>query len=191
MHRKSISSAVVALQISLSNPLTIPVTFRLETRGPFAINSTPSKKRLPVRKKGLGLGYQTGTATGALAATGNTEDSMLDYSRISDVATKHAAFDDDNGNPHAFDPSESTLKNSSKKAADGGGRMPGSGGSGNSAKRRGDGGASTSLSKSVKLLPGRNLQLELVFLPSKASGDVSAALQSSFTPGSEVYKHDV
>lgn len=39
---------------------------------------------------------------------------------------------------------------------------------------------------SATLLPGQNLALEMVFLPSKGAGVLPRALESSFIQGSEV-----
>lgn len=107
-------------QISLGNTLTIPVSFRAETLGPFAINPAPSKKRL--------------------AKHGSSAAGKMDP-----TATKRA-------------------------------------------RKRGQMAETAVASKLVTLLPGQTLQLELVFLPARASNEMAAAIHSSFAPGSEVMR---
>ena len=160
-------------QISLSNPLTIPVSFRVGTNGPFAINPTPSKKRLHNGKRAAqkcfgGGGGGVGTDSGTEIPGGNP----VNHHRGGGVV--------------------------------GAGRSP--------KRRRAAGGHTTGVSDAmgtaaaaaptpvsprptktqrhegrevVLLLPGQNLQLELVFMPSR-SPEMSESLASSFSPGTEV-----
>eukprot|EP00903_Cladosiphon_okamuranus_P011029 g10416.t1 len=148
-------------QISLSNPLTIPVSFRVDTHGPFAINPTPSKKRL---HKGRGNDQRCFDTSGGI---------------------------------------DSQRREGSNRGPPGdGGRSP---------KRRRAGGGDTTVSSGVTgtpaaatalptrrsankhqrqegqevvLLPEQNLQLELVFMPSR-SPEMTESLVSSFSPGTE------
>lgn len=55
------------------------------------------------------------------------------------------------------------------------------------ARRKRDGRcAAPDARRTEKLLPGQKYQMELVFMPARASAEMAEALQSSFCPGSEV-----
>lgn len=153
-------------QISLSNPLTIPVSFRLETCGPFAINPTPSKKRLHNGKKTAQRCF-SGADGGAKCPDGNQHShhrgapegggSSPKCRRA--AATRDRAVEDSGA-------ADAVAAGVPKPAT----RRP--------AKHQQQG-------QEVVLLPGRNLQLELVFMPSR-SPEMSESLVSSFSPGREV-----
>eukprot|EP00752_Nemacystus_decipiens_P011479 g10191.t1 len=147
-------------QISLSNPLTIPVSFRVDTHGPFAINPAPSRKRLHNGKsathKYCGGGSSTDSGTesryrGGLVGVGRSPKRRR-------AAGGHAAdVSDATGTTVAAAPAPVSRKPAKNHRREG---------------------------REEVLLPGQNLQLELVFMPSR-SPEMSESLVSSFSPGTE------
>lgn len=243
-------------QISLSNPLTVAVSFVVQTRGPFAINPSPTKKRL---RSGVGDGSggggsknstggkstmvvaqsasspcrdsdatlaahkRTATATAAAVTSGASGAGARAGARAGagrgpgegpGVATAPVYTTPQPSRGHKTASTE-TKTNATEVGAVGAQRQTGAlvggrgaetsqpdqargggteGGRGGGTGRRRGGGrgvASASQQQAVKLLPGQNYQMELVFLPATASEDIEEALQSSFCPGSEVRRTTV
>lgn len=158
------------VQISLSNPLTIPVTFRVDTNGPFAINPAPSKKRLHSGKSaaqacpGGGGGPDSGTERRERSQSSHHGGGDLAGAGRSPKRRRAAGG-------HAADVSGATGTAAAAAAPTPVSRRP-------TKNRRQEG-------REVVLLPGQNLQLELVFMPSR-SPEMSESLVSSFSPGTEV-----
>lgn len=160
------------VQISLSNPLTIPVSFRVETHGPFAINPTPSKKRLHNGKNAAQRCFGGGSGDGG---------------------AERREGDEQNHHQGALGGGGRSPKR--RRAAAGGRTADNSGAAGAAAAAPVSTPASRRSTKrhhhhrqqdqAVLLLPGQNLQLELVFMPSR-SPEMSESLASSFSPGTEV-----
>lgn len=190
------------LQISLSNPLTIPVSFHVETEGPFAINPSPSKKRLSrvspsAAKYGVNSpGYNNNnnnvvkTATGG-GATNPAPHNAATNDNNNDITTNTTTL----GNARRPSCRENKNRRGTASVETGTApvvecgelrvnNQPGEG----TRQRRGNNRTRNTSTRLVKLLPGQNLQLEVVFLPATASAAHGTAgiLQSSFAPGSEV-----
>lgn len=217
----------MALQISLSNPLTVAVSFVVQTRGPFAINPSPTKKRLRAgaadnsRGDNSAGGMSTVLCQGVSPAPGGSGGNLANHQWTSAAATTGAAAEAGRtaaettaaGTAPAYTTPQSSrhqqqhsptekIKNENATADTstvsrrrgvalghkGGqsqhGRCSGSGGT--TGRNRGGRGAALASQRTVKLLPGQNYQMELVFLPARASAEMAQALQSSFCPGSEV-----
>ena len=205
----------------------------VQTRGPFAINPSPTKKRL---RSGVGIsrGSSKGTtgdrstlavSQSASSPSPGSDGTLGEHKRPAAAAAGAAAAAAVGSGAGAgakpitapiFTTPESSRRHRSTAtepdpsatlagfvaaqqptAETLGGREHGDshpgkvrcgGGRGGTGRRLrgGRSAASASQQRSVKLLPGQNYQMELVFLPATASEDITEALQSSFCPGSEV-----
>lgn len=176
-------------QISLSNPLTIPVSFRVETHGPFAINPAPSKNRLQNGRNSS----QERRSGGRSSSSGGCGDDGGD-----DEEPK-----DGHGQPQPLgflgQEGYSQKRRQTAAGVGGGGIAPETAATAGTVRGEEDPkSVAVEAAKQrhhhqqkreqvVVLLPGQNLQLELVFLPSRGTPEMSQALQSSFSPGTEVF----
>lgn len=166
-------------QVNLSNPLTIPVTFRTETRGAFVIKTTgpqPRPQRERTQEKGT-LGPAVFDEHVAVGAQSRSKQAWgAETATPERVASAAAAVP----SPRQDAPRvQGKGLHSTRQHEECGECIRGG-------EEQGTGKGTTSPSQTVKLLPGQNLQLEIVFLPSKEGPHAAAALRSSFTPGSEV-----
>ncbi|CAM9765369.1 unnamed protein product, partial [Ectocarpus sp. 13 AM-2016] len=153
--------------ISLSNPLTIPVSFRVETSGPFVINPSPPKKRLNSGKtyfetqvRGGRGGGDAARCQGRRRQQSQLADNNSQATRSGDGAScayigqrTASMMDTQDHNQHQKQHHPECQHRRTKDL--------------------------------ISLLPGQNLQLEVVFLPSRASAEMSECLKSSFSPGTE------
>ncbi|CAM9318807.1 unnamed protein product [Ectocarpus sp. 12 AP-2014] len=153
-------------QISLSNPLTVPVSFRVETSGPFVINPYPPKKRLNSGKTsfetqvtGGGGGGDDARCRGRRRQQSQLAGNNSQATRSGDGAScanrgqrSASVMDTQDHNQHQQHHPQRQHRRSKDL---------------------------------ISLLPGQNRQLEVVFLPSRASAEMSECLKSSFSPGTE------
>lgn len=189
------------LQISLSNPLTIPVSFRVETRGTFAINPSPSRNRLSRVQPSSSTKVNHGNATNYSSDTvdgGKTDGEQTlppQNTAVPDKGEKNTATGTSGGNARRPSCRETKKLQQRTNPEDkqtaptiecGEIRIADRSGEGTRKKLENSRTRMTSTGL-VKLLPGQNFQLEVVFLPAMAPTHGTAGIfQSSFAPGSEV-----
>lgn len=162
------------LQISLSNPLTIPVSFRVETSGPFVINPFPPKKRLNSGKTSFETQLSSGGGGGddARCQGRRRQQSQLADNNIQATRSPKRRRAGDGASCANRDQRTASVMDTQDHNQHQKQHHP------ERQHRR--------TKDLISLLPGQNRQLEVVFLPSRASAEMSECLKSSFSPGTEV-----
>lgn len=166
----------------------------METRGTFAINPSPSKNRLSrVRPSSAAKFDSNNNVARDTTDSGQnlpSQNAAVANPGVTNTATSppvgNARRPSCRGNKKLQQRTNSAEKQSDPVVECGEVRVADRSGEGTRKKLENSRTRMTS-TRLAKLLPGQNLQLEVVFLPAMASTEGTAGMfQSSFAPGSEV-----